>query len=298
MNPRSSQTYTSGRQRRRAPSEVQESTLNSIHRVVRNDMHTHVWLNPSHPELAVPDAGGQVESLLADMDGAGVNRAAIITPRSMGWNDEYTLSAARAYPDRLVAVVRCDMNTPLAATQLSRKISRGASGVRIAADDGPLHRLLDDDSRRLRELLLDTRLPLALHAYPEDLSTVDSILHKLPGLTVVLDHFGRPSVGLGVADPTFQRVLEMAKHPGLVLKTPDVPFFTPKSGTTDDLIPFFTAALETFGPERVAWGSDWPLCGTGKHYGDVTAPISMALIPYSLSERDLVWHGNFDRIYG
>ena len=266
--------------------------------VVRHDMHAHIWRDPRHRDRVIPGVDGSVEALLADLDGAGVTRAAVITPRSMGWDDAVTLDAARAHPDRLVAVVRCDLDDPDAAARLEDAIAAGARGVRIAADDGPLERLLDDDSRAVRTVLLRTGLPLALHVYPVGLDVLEAILTALPGHPVLLDHAGRPDVAAGTGDPGFRRVLAMASHPGLHLKTPDVPFFTPDGEGFDALVPFLSAMLETFGPERVAWGSDWPLCVSAHRYADVVAPITAALDPYSPAERALVWGGNFDRLYG
>ncbi|MBX3195056.1 MAG: amidohydrolase family protein [Microbacteriaceae bacterium] len=266
--------------------------------VVRHDMHAHIWRAPRHPDRVPPGVDGSVEALLADMTAAKVSRAAIITPRSMGWDDGVTLDAARAHPDRLVAVVRCDLESGDAAERLGEAIAAGARGVRIAADDGPLDRLLDDDTERVRAVLRRTGIPLALHAYPADLDAVDGILRALPGHPVLLDHLGRPSVADGVDEPIFQRVLRMAAHPGLHLKTPDVPFFTPEGGAFEDLVPFLAAALEAFGPARIAWGSDWPLCVTAHDYSAVLAPIATALEPYRPDERELVWSGNFDRLYG
>ena len=266
--------------------------------VVRHDMHAHIWRAPPYPERVPQGVDGSVDALLADMMAGRVSRAAIITPRSMGWDDDATLEAARAHPERLVAVVRCDLESPDAAERLVAAIDAGARGVRIAADDGPLERLLDDDTERVRAVLLRTGLPLALHAYPSNLDTLDRILGALPGHPVLLDHFGRPAVADGPSEPGFQRVLSLSVHPGLHLKTPDVPFFTSDGGRFDELVPFLAAALETFGPARVTWGSDWPLCVTAHDYADVTAPVTEALKPYSPNERNMVWSGNFDRLFG
>ncbi len=268
------------------------------HDAVRHDAHAHVWRDPRHPDRVIPGVDGGVEALLADMDAAGVARAAVITPRSMGWDDEITLEAARAHPVRLVAVVRCNLDDPDAAARLEDAVAAGARGLRIAADDGPLARLLDDDTIAVRAVLQRTGLPLALHAYPTDFDVLEQILHALPGHPILLDHAGRPDVAAGTGEPGFRRVLAMTSHPGLHLKTPDVPFFTPANGTPGDLVPFLTAMLETFGPERVVWGSDWPLCVSAHAYAEVAAPVTDALKPFSPAERALVWSGNFDRLYG
>lgn len=265
---------------------------------VRHDAHAHVWRDPRHPDRVPEGVPGDAGSLLAEMDAAGVTRAAVITPRSMGWDDSYTLEVARAHPGRLVAVVRCDLDSPDAATRLDDAIAAGARGVRIAADDGPLGRLLDEDTAAVRDVLIRTGLPLALHAYPADLDVVDSILGALPGHPVLLDHAGRPDVAHGISEPGFQRVLLLARHPGLHLKTPDVPFFTPPGGTFRDLVPFLVTALDAFGADRILWSSDWPLCRTAHGYREVAEPLVDALASRSPEDQALVWGGNFERLYG
>lgn len=265
--------------------------------LARHDMHTHIWHAPGHPDRVPEGLDGSVDALLADLDAAGVTRAAVITPRSMGWDDGVTLAAAAAHPDRLVAVVRCDLDAPDVLATLRASVEAGARGIRIAVDDGPLDRLLADDLAPLRAYLQDTRLPLALHGHPQDLPAVVRILESLPGHPVLLDHFGRPVVAEGIAEPGFQRVLALAEHPGLHLKTPDVPFFT-VGGKLDDIVPFISAAVDAFGPSRIAWGSDWPLCTAGHGYAEIAEPIATALAALSPAEQALVWHGTFDRLYG
>lgn len=264
----------------------------------RHDAHTHVWHRPTRPERVPEGLAGDVASLLADLDRAGVQRAAVITPRSMDWDDSYTLDVAAQHPERLAAVVRCDLDSPGAAAELRDAISVGARGVRIAADDGPLARLLDDDVAPVLDVLRDTGIALHLHSYPDGIADVAAVLDRLPDHPVLLDHMGRPDVAAGTDDPALRAVLDLAAHPGLHLKTPDVPYFAPTAELREALVPILVAALDAYGAGRVLWSSDWPLCTRDDGYDDVIAPVVAALEGFREDERDLVWRGNFERIFG
>ena len=68
--------------------------------------------------------------------------------------------------------------------------------------------------------------------------------------------------------------------------------------TPADLKPYVVRVLDIFGPERVMYGSDWPVCLLAGSYGEVKRALEEALPPLSDGERAAVFGGNAIRFYG
>ena len=76
------------------------------------------------------------------------------------------------------------------------------------------------------------------------------------GVPVVVDHFGLPDPMMGARDPGFQRLLEFGRSRQVWVKL-SAPYRLCRNGAhlASSLYPWLR---DTFGPERLMWGSDWP----------------------------------------
>jgi L-fuconolactonase len=109
---------------------------------------------------------------------------------------------------------------------------------------------------------------------------------------LVLDHLGKPNIrDRGYAD--WRRDIEpiaalphvVCKVSGMVTEAMDAKgIFTP-----EDLTMFLDTALELFGPERLMFGSDWPVCLLAAPYAQVAAIVEQWSAKLSASERDALW---------
>ena len=68
--------------------------------------------------------------------------------------------------------------------------------------------------------------------------------------------------------------------------------------TPDDLRPYVETVLEAFGPERLLFGSDWPVCTVGAHYRHWVHVVSEFLQQLSAAEQAMIFGGNAVRMYG
>ena len=68
--------------------------------------------------------------------------------------------------------------------------------------------------------------------------------------------------------------------------------------TSADLKPYVACVLDIFGPERVMYGSDWPVCRLAGSYSSVKRALEEALPPLTERERAAVFGGNAIRFYG
>jgi L-fuconolactonase len=65
--------------------------------------------------------------------------------------------------------------------------------------------------------------------------------------------------------------------------------------TAADLCPFVERAVRWFGPNRLLFGSDWPVCLLAGSYSEIVTALDAALPAMSPTERDLLYGGNAQR---
>ena len=105
------------------------------------------------------------------------------------------------------------------------------------------------------------------------LADVTALAAAVPELSIVLDHLGKPALGTAQAPlrPSAEwtrDIADLARHPQVFCKLSGLPAETGGEGTDAQVAPFFDAALEAFGPERLMWGSDWPVSAVSAVAGD------------------------------
>lgn len=100
----------------------------------------------------------------------------------------------------------------------------------------------------------------------EQLEDVIALADAVPSLRIVLDHLGKPGVGRPGApadprrSPWSAAVRALAARPNVVAKLSGLPSEAPGGRWSEEqLAPFVEIALEAFGPNRLLFGSDWPV---------------------------------------
>lgn len=112
----------------------------------------------------------------------------------------------------------------------------------------------------------------------------------IPELRIVLDHLGKPEVGTASAPRTpsveWERDLaELARHPGVFCKVSGLPAEAGGDWSLAQLEPFLDTAADVFGPERLMWGSDWPVSAVGPAEHDGTHALADGAPVYQPSAR-------------
>jgi len=152
------------------------------------------------------------------------------------------------------------------------------------------------DVRRGLAALADAGLIYDLLVNPAQYPSVLRAVDALPGGSFVLDHAGKP----GVPSPDWTKwIHELAERSTVVCKLSGL--VTEVSWTdwqVADLAPVAARVLDAFGPDRVLFGSDWPVCELAASYGEVLSAARALTTGLSSSERDAVFGDNARRVYG
>jgi len=136
---------------------------------------------------------------------------------------------------------------------------------------------------------------------PDVLAAATDAAAACPGLVFVLDHLGNPDVDGRRPDELWLTDLRaFAALPNTVCKLSGILGVPPPPGHhgVGHLVPYFGAALEEFGPDRLMFGSDWPPCTLSASYADVLSAALTLTADLSQIERAAIFGGTARRVYG
>ena len=273
----------------------------------RVDAHLHVWdLERSRYAwlTRADDALHRTftpEQAAAELRSCGVGAAVLVQAEDSERDTELMLAAADAHAWVAGVVGWVDLEQPaLAERQLDRWQAHDAfCGVRSLVHDDPRAGVLAlPQVRRTLSLLAGRGLPFDVpDAWPRDLAAVAELADALPDLRLVVDHLGKPPADPG-AWPRWRAALAaVAGRPTTTAKVSGlhVPGRPP---TVAGVRPAWETALELFGPDRLMWGSDWPMTVTSGGYPvawEVAGRLVQELSPH---EQAAVLGGTACRVYG
>jgi L-fuconolactonase len=270
------------------------------------DAHLHVWdLACSEYAWLTPDLGPLYatftpEQAHAELEAAGIASAVLVQAEDSERDTELMLEAARRHPWSVGVVGWVQLDDPaVAERQLDRwQDEPRLCGVRHLVHDDPRDDFLVLPSvRRSLRLFAERGIPFDVpDAWPRHLAATADLAAALEGLRIVVDHLGKPPYG-GADWERWRRTLgEVAAQPNTTakvsgLQVPGRPF------TVAEVRPAWEVALELFGPERLMWGSDWPLTVLVGGYGHAWEVMSSLIAELTLDERALVLSDTATSVY-
>jgi L-fuconolactonase len=129
---------------------------------------------------------------------------------------------------------------------------------------------------------------------PQTIEFVD----RHPNQTLVLDHIAKPRIREGVLSPWRENLKQLAERPNVFCKVSGmVTEADYTSWTEEQLAPYFEIVLNTFHPERLMFGSDWPVCLVPTTYSSWFWLLSRQIQLLSESERGLILGQTATRVY-
>ena len=270
------------------------------------DAHLHLWdldrgdyawltpdLGPLHRTFTAPEARAQ-------LDGCGIPAAVLVQAEDSERDTELMLEVAgrEGWVVGVVGWVRLD-DPAVAAAQLERWQRFPAfRGVRHLLHDDPRDGLLAAPAVRTTLRLLAER-DLAFDvpdAWPRHLADTAELARDLPGLRIVVDHLGKPPYGTPAWHDWRAALAAVAAQPGTVAK---VSGLQPGTGpfTADVVRPAWETALELFGPDRMMWGSDWPMTVRSGGYAAAWEVVGGLIGELAPDEQDAVLAATAERTY-
>jgi L-fuconolactonase len=148
------------------------------------------------------------------------------------------------------------------------------------------------------DLLAGEGLPFDVVAvFPDHLPLVPAVAAAHPDLVLVVDHLAKPPFRSDGWDRWVDDIRRAASLPTVRAKVSGLDTAAGPGWTVDELRPAWDVALEAFGPDRLMFGSDWPVCRLVSSYGQVVSAARELAAELSPSERDRVLGGTAVEVY-
>jgi L-fuconolactonase len=275
------------------------------------DAHHHVWdlsvrdqewLNG--PGTAAIRRSFGIEDLAPRARAAGVHATVLVQTVCAAQETPELLALAAAGGLVAGVVGWTDLTAPGVADALAalRELPGGRRlvGIRHQVQSEPDPRwLLRPDVLRGLAAVADAGLAHDLVVLPHQLPAAVEAAARLPGLTFVLDHLGKPPVASGRLEPWRGALRSLAALPNTVCKLSGLMTEAdPSVWTVEDLRPYADTALDAFGPDRLMFGSDWPVCLLAAGYEEVLDGARTLTGHLGEAERRAVFGGTAARVYG
>lgn len=274
------------------------------------DAHCHAWRRwPYQPPVPDPESRGVVEQLVFEMDAAGVDQAAIVCARieHNPDNNEYVAECVRRYPDRLhqLADVDCSWtdtyHTAGAAERLAAAadhyplagfthyVRRDDDGAWFLSEEGLAFFQVAAEQRLIASLALPAHLQPVLRQVAERFATVPFLVH----------HMGGPKAAEPAPHEVFKDILASARVPNVYIKLSGFHYAASAAWEYPyaECTWLVRGLYEHFGPDRLCWGSDYPVVRRAMTYLQALEAVRThcaGLIPRDDMER--VLGGNLHRL--
>ena len=132
-----------------------------------------------------------------------------------------------------------------------------------------------------------------------DLDHVAKLIDSCPDTRFILDHCGNPDLKSKDNSVWKKGLVEVAKRKNLVVKISGfIASSTKGAWKVDDLAPLINHTMDSFGPDRVMFGGDWPVCTLAATYKEWVDSLKQVVKSRSEEEQKKLFHDNAVRFYG
>ena len=279
----------------------------TIAKTITVDAHQHFWdLGKfQYPWMTDDMVALRRNYLPADLrpvlDREGIDRTVFVQAQHSLVETQWALELAESKPWIAGVVGWLDLRSPRLEEQIERYADNPKFvGVRhIVHDERDERWLLDDEVVRGLQLLAKHNLPYDLLLRPPHLKHIPELSRRVPGLKMVVDHLAKPLIRARELEPWRTDLAAVAKIPGMHCKISGMVNEADMGRwCATDFAPFVDVASELFGPSRLMFGSDWPVCRLAGEYSEVLAAAQSTLASLSADERAGIFGGNAIRFYG
>jgi predicted TIM-barrel fold metal-dependent hydrolase len=135
---------------------------------------------------------------------------------------------------------------------------------------------------------------------PADLPDAVKLVGECPHTRFILDHCGNaPILDARKMETWNKDIARVAEHKNVVGKVSGIIASVKKGAwTVDQLAPAVNHTIEVFGPDRVMWAGDWPVCTLGAPLKDWVVAAKQIIQDRPAAEQRKLFHDNAVRFYG
>ncbi|MET0497330.1 MAG: amidohydrolase family protein [Steroidobacteraceae bacterium] len=278
--------------------------------MMRVDSHMHFWrfhgddypwMSDAMQVLKCDRLPGEARPLL---DRQNIDQGVAVQARVSEQETDFLLDLAARNPWIGAVIGWVDLRN----ANLQQSLDRWADKEKLAGFRHPLQgdpeagALVSDSQFKRGVALLQSRSMIyELLISADQLPAVTDFCRSSDDGWLVLDHLGKPDIRGGGFNAWRRDVSEVAAFPHVVCKLSGlVTEATDASGNFDaeGLRKYLDTALTLFGPQRLMFGSDWPVCLLAAPYAEVADIVERWSAGLSATDREWIWGGTAAHVYG
>jgi L-fuconolactonase len=269
------------------------------------DSHQHYW-RPERSDYGwlTASLGAIHRDFLPDdlhplLAAAGIDRTILVQAAPTFAETEFLLALAAEEPSIAGVVGWLDFDNP----ETVRRIPAAARNPLLVGLRPMIHDIPDPDwmlSPAVGAALAavaDAGLVFDALVRPPHLTRLAVLADRHQSLSIVIDHCAKPAIASRQWQPWAADMAALAERPNTVVKLSGLATEAGASWSAADLKPYADHVLKCFGPQRVMWGSDWPVLNLAGDYGAWRSATEALIGGLSASDRAAIEGGTARRIY-
>jgi len=261
----------------------------------------YTWMPKGHPVLDRPYFPQDLAGHLTDH---GIAQTVLVQAAASVAETDYMLGIADVTPSVAGVVGWIDFENREDLRQLERlKQHPKFLGVRpMIQDIADVDWMLRGDIEWAFDALVDLDLSFDALGFPVHLDNFHRVLTRHPGLRTVIDHCMKPQIrdrmdGKDAFTAWGAGMKRLAEDTDANCKFSGLVTEASAGWTIEDIRPFADHVLDCFGPDRVMWGSDWPVCLLQASYDDWSKTAEALCSGRSDGERERIFGGTARAFY-
>jgi L-fuconolactonase len=270
------------------------------------DAHQHFWIyNPAEYNW-IDDSMSPLRrdflpaDLKAELDRSDFQGSIAVQARQTLEETRWLLELAERSPSILGVVGWADLRSPDIRSQL-KTLARNPKlvGVRHIVQSEPDNRfLLQPEFLRGIAALEEFDLAYDILIYTKHLPVAAEFVERFARQRFVLDHLAKPPIKSGQINPWAHGIRKLAEFPNVFCKLSGLVTEADwQHWQPEQIVPFLDVAFESFGPDRLMIGSDWPVCLVAASYARTVEVVKTYLQAKSTESREAVRGGNAQRFW-
>jgi L-fuconolactonase len=171
-------------------------------------------------------------------------------------------------------------------------------GFRHIAQAEPDDFLLGDAFQQGLDFLQDFNFTYDLLIYPTQLESAIRLVEEFPDQLFVIDHLAKPLIKEDLLEPWARNIKIISQFPNVFCKVSGmITEADHRDWTYEQLVPYLDIVFESFGVNRLMFGSDWPVCLLAGQYDQVLSVVERYISKFSQQEKDLILRENATNFY-
>lgn len=269
------------------------------------DSHQHFWhYQPDRDawitdEMRVLKQDYLPDQLLRHLQKHSIDGSVSVQADQSEDETRFLVSLAEAHSYIMGVVGWTDLRSPALREKLTHfKSFPKLKGFRHVVQSEAKGFLNDNSFRQGVKMLAEFGFTYDLLIYHHQLEEALDFVRELPDVKIVVDHIAKPSIKSGKKTPWELQMTLMATFPNVHCKLSGMVTEASWSGwKKEDFSPYLDVIMEGFGPGRIMYGSDWPVCLLAGGYGDQFEIVNSYIYRLSNDERKAIMGDNAVNFY-